>query len=106
MWRVSGWQANPCTASSTLQGTLPSGQQHASRHAHANRSPPVAFPRCPDQDIGKTLAQLNITVEAAVNAGLLGGLSASGALLPAGTAAVRCCAITVDVKASLKSESA
>lgn len=29
------------------------------------------------QDIGKTLAQLNITVEAAVNAGLLGGLSAS-----------------------------
>lgn len=30
------------------------------------------------QDIGKTLAQLNITVEAAVNAGLLGGLSASG----------------------------
>jgi hypothetical protein len=34
----------------------------------------------PGQDIGKTLAQLNITVEAAVNAGLLGGLSASGAL--------------------------
>ena len=31
----------------------------------------------PLQDIGKTLAQLNITVEAAVNAGLLGGLSAS-----------------------------
>ena len=33
------------------------------------------------QDIGKTLAQLNITVEAAVNAGLLGGLSASGGCL-------------------------
>jgi hypothetical protein len=31
------------------------------------------------QDIGRTLAQLGITVEAAVNAGLLGGLSASGA---------------------------
>jgi hypothetical protein len=29
------------------------------------------------QDIGRTLAQLGITVEAAVNAGLLGGLSAS-----------------------------
>ena len=29
------------------------------------------------QDIGRTLAQLNITVDSAVNAGLLGGLSAS-----------------------------
>lgn len=36
-----------------------------------------ALPHRPPQDIGRTLAQLNITVDSAVNAGLLGGLSAS-----------------------------
>ena len=75
MYNAQRRQAGPPLASGNANPRTKHGS-HGGVNSEAGR-PPAANPVQTLQEIGRTLSMLGITVEVAVNAGLLGGLSAT-----------------------------